>query len=352
MELKYGLITAAGAGAGLAAWAIARNSRPLYNLRDKVVLITGGSRGLGLQMAREFGDNRAKLVLCARDAAELEEARKDLSSRGVETRTFVCDVSDRQQVQRMVDQAGPIDVLVNNAGIIRVGPLQEMTIADFETAMATIFWGTLNTTFAVLPQMRQRKQGRIVNITSIGGKISVPHLVPYSCAKFATVAFSEGLRAELDPAGIKVITIVPGLMRTGSHLEAEFKGQQKREYAWFSLGAATPVVSISAERAARSVVKSVRRGESEKILSLSADLLARFHGAFPELTGPLLSIVNKYVLPAPPERPPAAAAATDGESTQKGFEAAQEIGSKVLEFLTQMGRAAAQRMNEAQEKPA
>ena len=132
-------------------------------------------------------------------------------------------------VAEAAELLGPIDVLVNNAGIITVGPFLEMDVEDFDQAMKVMFWGPLYTTLAVLPAMRARKQGSIVNITSIGGKVSVPHLLPYCCAKFAAVALSEGLRTELMPDGIRVTTIAPGLLRTGSHLNARFKGKQADE---------------------------------------------------------------------------------------------------------------------------
>src|SRR5437763_6066124 len=108
-------------------------------------------------------------------------------------------------VDEVAKRFGRIDVLVNNAGIIQVGPVENMTITDFENAMAVMFWGPVYATLATLPYMRQHGDGRIVNITSIGGKVSVPHLVPYSCAKFAAVALSEGLRAELASTGIRVV---------------------------------------------------------------------------------------------------------------------------------------------------
>ena len=107
--------------------------------------------------------------------------------------------------------------MVNNAGMIQVGPLATTTKEDFVTALDVMFWGTLYPTLAVLPQMRARGRGHIVNITSIGDLVSVPHLLPYTCAKFAAVGLSEGLRAELGPVGIRVTTVVPGLMRTGSY---------------------------------------------------------------------------------------------------------------------------------------
>ena len=165
---------------------------------------------------------------------------------------------------------GHIDVLVNNAGVIQVGPIEVMTHEDFELAMQAHFWGPLNTILAVLPSMRQRRQGRIVNISSIGGKVSVPHLVPYSASKFALVGLSKGLRAELMKDGIEVTTVCPGLMRTGSPRNADFKGQHRFEYAWFSISDALPLLTVSAENAARQIVHACKRGQAELVISIPA----------------------------------------------------------------------------------
>ena len=152
----------------------------------------------------------------------------------------------------MMDEAtrhsGFIDILVNNAGVMAVGPLESQTIEDFQQAMDTMFWGPVRSTLATLPAMIQRRHGRIVNISSIGGKVSIPHLLPYSCAKFAVTGFSEGLHAEVKKYGVHVLTVVPGLMRTGSHLNAEFRGKHEQEYGWFALSGTNPLTSISAQR--------------------------------------------------------------------------------------------------------
>src|SRR4028118_1710484 len=208
-------------GAAVRGW---RN----YDLSGKTVLITGASRGLGLVMARELIREGARLAICARDEVELERAHADLLGGGAEVLALPCDVTDKEQVKKMVEAVrshfGQIDVLINNAGMITVGPMDVMTIEDYEAAMKIHFWAPLYTTLAVLPEMRQRREGRIVNISSIGGKIAAPHLLPYSASKFAETGFSEGLRAELASSGIVVTTICPGLMRTGSPYNAIFKG--------------------------------------------------------------------------------------------------------------------------------
>jgi short-subunit dehydrogenase len=272
-----------------------------YDLRDKTVLITGGSRGLGLVMAREFARHGTRLALCARDEEELERARLDLERFGVEVMVVRCDVRNRQEVNDMVAAVnarfGNVDVLVNNAGVIQVGPLEVMTEEDFEQAMQAHFWAPLNTIMAVLPSMRQRKSGRIVNITSIGGKVAVPHLVPYSASKFALVGLSKGLRAELMKDGISVTTVCPGLMRTGSPRNAEFKGQHRFEYAWFSISDALPLLTVSAENAARQVVHACKRGQAELVISIPAKIAVLFESLFPEAMYQILSVVNQ-LLPA------------------------------------------------------
>jgi short-subunit dehydrogenase len=298
--MTAGMATLAGVGLGLAGWKLYQRVRSGESVAGRVVLITGSSRGLGLALAEEFAAQGARLVICARDQRELETARARLAAHGAEVLAVTCDVSVQDDVQSLVNDAtarfGHIDVLVNNAGVIQVGPLEAQTLTDFQEAMDVMFWGTVYPTLAVLPQMRQRGSGHIACITSIGGKVSVPHLLPYSCAKFAAVGFSEGLRAELARHGIKVTTVVPGLMRTGSHLNAYFKGKNEDEFTWFSLGATLPVAAMSARRAARRIVAAIRRGQAELILTPQAKALAMLHGVAPGTTADLLGLVNR-VLP-------------------------------------------------------
>jgi NAD(P)-dependent dehydrogenase (short-subunit alcohol dehydrogenase family) len=272
---------------------------------------------------------------------ELARAHQDLRRRGAEVLAVACDVTNQPQVHSVVAQAtqhfGRVDIVVNNAGIIQVGPLSTTTMEDFAQALDVMFWGTLHTTMAVLPQMRARRSGRIVNITSIGGKVSVPHLLPYNCAKFAAVGLSEGLRAELGQDGIQVTTVVPGLMRTGSYVQACFKGQTEREFRWFALGSTLPLISISAERAARQVVRATQRGAAECILSLPANLAGRLHGVCPGTTANLLSLVNRVL----PDAEGAHATGTSGKEVQ------QRLRSPLLHILTGLGRAAGRRLYQA-----
>ncbi len=272
------------------------------DFKNKTVLITGGSRGLGLVLAREFAREGARVAICARDERELEQARIDVEKFGLDVIAVRCDVTNKQEVAEMVgavnNHFGHIDVLVNNAGVIQVGPLEVMTREDFELAMNAHFWAPLNTILAVLPSMRQRKAGRIVNISSIGGKVSVPHLVPYSASKFALSGLSKGLRAELAKDGITVTTIYPGLMRTGSPRNADFKGQHRFEYAWFSISDALPLLTVSAENAARQIVRACKQGRAELVISIPAKLAVLFDSLLPEAMARMLAVANQF-LPEP-----------------------------------------------------
>lgn len=337
-------ITAGGVALGTACAAIGISAlyrrRRGWDLRGKVVFITGGSRGLGLAMAEEFAHRGAQLAICARDAEELQRAKQMIEREGGGTvMTFVCDVSDREQVEstvRMIENHfGAIDVLVNNAGVISVGPIENQNISDFEEAMKVNFWSQVYATLAALPQMRRRGATRVVNITSVGGKVSVPHLLPYSCSKFAAVAFSEGLRAELARTGVKVVTVAPGLMRTGSHLNAEFKGKHKQEFAWFSLSGTNPMTSISVQRAARQIVNATISGRAELIISWQAELLALAHGIAPGLVTEVLGLVNR-TLPS----------AGESDEKRKGSESHSVVTKSPL---TALGEMAAKRYNQ---KPA
>jgi NAD(P)-dependent dehydrogenase (short-subunit alcohol dehydrogenase family) len=329
----------AGAGLSLLAGAALRRSQRL-DLRGQVVVITGGSRGLGFLLAREFATAGCRVAICGRDEVELDRARQELERHGAEVLAVPSDIADRSQAEGLIQQTtarfGRVDVLVNNAGVIQVGPIQTMRVEDFEQALGVMFWGVVYPTMAVLPQMLARRSGRIVNITSIGGKLSAPHLLPYNAAKFAAVGLSEGLRAELAPAGVGVVTIVPGLMRTGSHLNAWFKWNRRREFTWFALGASLPVISMDAERAARRILDATRRNQAELILSPPAQLGARAHGMAPGMLVRVLSLVDR-LLPSTNTTDPGAS---------RGMELLQQRRSPLLEGLTSMGTSAARRFHQ------
>lgn len=233
-----------------------------------VALVAGASRGLGLLVCAELVARGYRVHGCARDAAELERAREllatgsvgpldassDPSTRGRFT-GHICDVTDAEAVTAWVDEVheseSSIDVAIHVAGIIQVGPVEAATLGHFRAAVDTMLMGPVNLCLAVLPAMLEAERGRIGVVTSVGGVVAAPHLLPYSVAKFGAVGLTEGLHAELSGTGVTATTIVPGLMRTGAHVKAQFVGDAPKDYAWFAPGASPPLLSVSAERAAR-----------------------------------------------------------------------------------------------------
>jgi NAD(P)-dependent dehydrogenase (short-subunit alcohol dehydrogenase family) len=287
---------AALVGARLARWRFA------ISFDGRVVVVTGGSRGLGLVMARMFADEGAKVAILARDLEELDRARQDLEPRRGDVIAIRCDIRRRADVRAAIDQVmdrwHAVDVLVNNAGVIQVGPFDHMDHEDFENAMATHFWGPLNLMLEVVPIMQHRSFGRIVNIASIGGKIAVPHLTPYSASKFALVGLSDGIRAEVERYGIRVTTVAPGLMRTGSPVNATFKGRHEAEYAWFKVSSSVPGLTISAERAARKILDAARHGDPELTITPQAKAAAAANAVIPGVVARAAALVNRF-LPGP-----------------------------------------------------
>lgn len=300
-------VTGAGllcAGAGVAGAALVvqgLRGRKRARLAGKVVAITGASRGLGLALAEEFGRCGAKLVLIARDQWELDRARESLKTRapGSEVLVIPADLRHAEEAQQAMETAtqafGRVDVLVNNAGVITVGPVESQRIEDFHGVMESNFFTGVHCAMSVLPQMLERRDGMIVNIASIGGKIPVPHLLPYTASKFAAVGFSEGLHAELRSKGVHVLTVCPGLMRTGSHRSALFSGDGEREYQWFSFLANVPGVSASAASAARRIVRAVVARETEIAITPHAAVAARLASVAPEAVALGMSVVNRLL---------------------------------------------------------
>lgn len=286
-------LIAGGIAGVLANRAICARSR---NLAGKTAWVNGASRGLGLLIAKELARQGCAVAITARNARELETARADIERITPRVAAETCDVSSRRQVEETAkslrNRLGDIDILVNCASIIQVGPLKSMTAEDFERAMSINFFGYLHPILELLPRMRERRAGTIVNIGSIGGLIAVPHLLPYTCAKFAVAGLSEGMRAELSNNGISVIEIVPGLMRTGSPLRSEFKGDAGSEWNWFSLSDSLPPLSLDAERAARRIVTAIKTGESRVVLGLPAKIAATARQLSPALVRQMLNLAN------------------------------------------------------------
>jgi len=275
---------------GLALGAAALRVWPTvgYTFRNRSVVITGSSRGLGLALAEQFLHEGARVALLARDSDELDRAQELLQQRvSGQVFTISCDMTQPAEVKRAFEQIegvlGRIDILVNNAGAIVLGPLESMERADFDTMLDLQVHAIVHATQTVLPMFRDYGGGRIVNICSIGGKIAVPHLSAYCAAKFALAGLSAVMAAELAQDHVTVTTVFPGMMRVGSPRQAVIKGDHEKEFAWFALGDVMPGLSVSASRAARTILSAVRAGDAQVIFPTTARLAVFAQSQFPEL---------------------------------------------------------------------
>ena len=326
---KFLLGVAAGVIGSVAGLRLVRHRRAI-DFAGRTVVITGGSRGLGLVLARRLAAEGARVCLLARDERELDRARSLIrEEHGTEVLAMRCDVRRRADVRaavvELLDRRSAVDVLINNAGIIQVGPLDHMQHEDFENAMATHFWGPLHLILELVPSMRRRGFGRIVNISSIGGRIAVPHLAPYCASKFALAGLSDAVRAELAPHGILVTTVSPGLMRTGSPVNAQIKGKHQAEYAWFAISDSIPAVTTSAEKAAAQIIEACRYGDPELTITLPARLAVMANGVAPHMVARITSLVSR-LLPGP--------AGPEGDRIRRGRESESRWAPSVATTLS------------------
>jgi NAD(P)-dependent dehydrogenase (short-subunit alcohol dehydrogenase family) len=243
---------------------------------------------------------------------------------------------------------GRVDAAFHVAGVIQVGHVDAVTLGHYRDAVDTMLWGPVHLSLAVLPVMRDAGHGRIGIVSSVGGLVAVPRLVPYSVAKFGAVGLAEGLHAELSGTGVTVTAVTPGLMRTGGHLHARFVDEAGRDYAWFAPLASLPGLSISAERAAGRIVSGVLAGRPTVELTPLTVIGRRVHGLAPATTVRAMGLASR-LLPGPTR------AAADATSTAApgldGATARERLSSRVVDALSVLGDRAARRTNEVGTRP-
>ncbi|WP_433802135.1 SDR family NAD(P)-dependent oxidoreductase [Actinomycetospora sp. CA-084318] len=263
-------------------------------------LVLGASRGLGLLVAGELGRAGYDLAIAARSADDLEAARPELEATGARVTTLPADLAERDAAEACVDAAeealGGLDVVVACVGVIGVGPVEALSAGEVVGLHDAVFRPVAYPVLRAADAMRRRGAGRIGIVSSVGGAVPVPHLLPYTAGKFAVRGFSEALRTELAPHGITVTTVLPGLLRTGSPRHALVAGQREAEYRWFAALDSLPILSTSAPHAARTIVSATLSGHAERFLTPAAMVGARLHGVAPGLTTRLSGLLAR-VLP-------------------------------------------------------
>lgn len=252
-------------------------------LNGKTVIVTGASSGIGRAVALELARRGATLFLAARRSAELESVAALCRTQGAAATAVITDVRDRTSCQQLIDTAGRVDVLINNAGFAIFDPIESARPDELEAMMATNFFGAVWCTQAVLPQMLARGDGTIVNVASIAGIMGYARMGGYCASKFAMIGFTESLRDEVLGRGVRVAMVCPGTTETEFFVKAE-RGKMP--------GASRLILGVSPERVARVICRTAEDGKYRRILPLVAALYMRMKEIFPRVAHILMRRVS------------------------------------------------------------
>jgi len=252
------------------------------NFKNKVVVITGASSGIGEATAEQFAEKGANIVLVARRKDRLEEVEKKLAKYSIKTLLQVCDVSDKEQVKQMSETViatfSQIDVLVNNAGFVIYGKVEELSIEDIESQMQTNYFGMINCTKYFLPHFLKQDFGHMVNVASVGGSFGVPGIASYCATKFAMLGFSEGLHHELHGTNVGVTVVSPIMVRTSLFDHPSFKNFTKHATG----------ISLSSETVANAIIKAANSSRLEIVVPSVIRIGIWLKQTFPFIINPII----------------------------------------------------------------
>ena len=259
------------------------------NFKNKVVIITGASSGIGRASAIKFAKKNAKVVLVARRKEKLLQVQKEILQHTDSTLVCQCDVSNKSQVKEMTDTVldtfGRIDVLVNNAGFVIYGKVSELTIEEIESQMETNYFGMIYCTKNFLSHMIEQKIGHIVNVASVGASFGVPGVVSYCATKFAMLGFSEGLKHELSGTGVDVTVVSPIGVNTPLFDHPSFENFSR-----------PTIVTLSPETVANAVLKAANSSKLEIVVPSVARAGIWAKHNFPFLINPIIGNVFRKQL--------------------------------------------------------
>jgi len=259
------------------------------DFKDKVVLITGASSGIGKEAAIQFAKKGANVILVARRKQRLEQIADDLKKFNSSTMICECDVSDKLQVEKMaklvLEKYNSIDILVNNAGFAIYGSVFDLTTQEIESQMATNYFGMIYCIKNFLPSMIQKKSGHIVNVASVAASFGLPGIASYCASKFAMLGFSEGLKHELKGTGIGITVVSPIMVRTDFFDHPSF--QKMPKYS---------PLSLSDKTVATAILRAAGSPRLEIIVPSVVRVAVWMKNTFPYLINPILSIAFKKQL--------------------------------------------------------
>ena len=229
------------------------------DLKNKIVVITGASSGIGRAAAAAFARRGSRLVLVARRTQRLDTVQEELKEFKTEILAVRCDISDKEQVKSMSEQVlkrfGHIDILVNNAGFAVYGSVSDLSIEDIESQINTNYLGMVYCTKNFLPVLLEQNSGHIVNVASVAASFGLPGIASYCASKFAMLGFSEGLRHELYGTGVGVTVVSPIMVRTEFFDNPSFEKMSMHRTA-----------SLSPENVAKAIVRATSSSRLEIIV--------------------------------------------------------------------------------------
>lgn len=259
------------------------------DFKDKIVLITGASSGIGKEAAIQFAKNGANVILVARRKQKLEQIADDLKKYNISILVCECDVSDKLQVENMaklvLEKYGSIDILVNNAGFAIYGSIFDLTIQEIESQMATNYFGMIHCIKNFLPSMIQKKSGHIVNVASVAASFGLPGIASYCASKFAMLGFSEGLKHELKGTGVGITVVSPIMVRTDFFDHPSF--QKMPKYS---------PLSLSDKTVAKAILRAASSPRLEIIVPSVVRVAVWIKHTFPYLINPILGMAFKKQL--------------------------------------------------------
>ena len=251
------------------------------NFKEKIVLVTGASSGIGYASAVQFAKEGAKLILISRNKEKLNQISEDLKKFNTSTFVYECDVSDKLQVNKtskiILDEFGSVDILVNNAGFAVYGSVSNLTIEEIESQMATNYFGMVYFVKNFLPSMIAKKSGHIVNVASVAASFGLPGIASYCASKFAMLGFSEGLKHELKGTGVGITVVSPIMVRTNFFNHPSFKSMPKYS-----------PTSLNPETVAKVIVKAANSPRLEIIVPGFVRGAVWIKNTFPYLINPIL----------------------------------------------------------------
>ena len=251
------------------------------DFKNKVVLITGASSGIGKQTAIEFAKLGSNIILVARRKNKLEQVENELKQFNVNTLVCVCDVSKKDQVEKMskivLEKFNSIDILVNNAGFAIYGSVYDLSVNDIESQMETNYFGMVYCTKNFLPLMLEKKSGHIVNVASVAASFGLPGIASYCASKFAMLGFSEGLKHELNGTGVGITVVSPIMVKTDFFDHPSFEKMPKYS-----------PTSLSAKTVAKAIVKASSSSRLEIITPSIVRIAVWLKHTFPYFINPIL----------------------------------------------------------------